>query len=149
MKKGITVTAIVCVVILLGAAIPRIKNPRNRIPHDIGSTRMRLSNLSTAIQVYEMEYSRRLYFMSSTELLEILEGRNEREIKFLSISEGERNEDDEIIDFWGNPVIAASHDQGYTLISAGRNEEFDGVEHDDDIIFHITTKAQPVAGQRR
>ena len=144
MKKIIAAIGVICVVVLLGASVPNIIWMTNRTPHDIGSTLAQLHGLSNAIRIYETEYSKRLKFTSSRQLLEVLEGKNEKGIKFYSFSERERNKEHRIVDYWDRPIIAVSHDQGYTLISAGRNGIFDHLEHEDDIIIHIPTQAQPV-----
>ena len=140
MRKGITVIGLVVVVALIASSIPNILETTKRTPHDIGSTMAQFSNLSSAIQIYESEYSTRLSFSSQEELLEVLSGKNEKGIKFHSFTERETNQQKQIVDYWDTPIIATAHSAGYILISAGRDGVFDHIEHEDDIIFHMQTK---------
>tara|TARA_B110000285_G_C15024745_1_gene563528 strand:- start:400 stop:837 length:438 start_codon:yes stop_codon:yes gene_type:complete len=137
MKKIITIILLCVAMVILFFAI--VGKPSS-ISTTEGSTKAHLSGISNAIQIYEMEYSERPVFRNSTELADILEGKNKLNIKFYSFGEWDKNEENQIVDRWDNPIIAVSHNLGYTLISAGMNESFDHVEYVDDIVFHTPTR---------
>lgn len=90
--------------------------------------------------MFRLEYGYYPHFRSTKELSNILEGENEKGIRFHSYSDYERNEAGYIIDPFENEVIISISGAYLVCISAGENGEFDSVDHVDDIILHHKLK---------
>lgn len=113
------------VLIFLSLTISGHGNPNSRGMRT-ARTRIELAQVYTAILAYETEYGAEPTTSNNPDIVEILEGKNERKIEFISFSRWELDPKGEVIDAWGTPLRVSFLDPKNPLVqSAGPDKVWD------------------------